>query len=981
MDYKDVKKIVNKLIKNEDYVMSELEKMSNSEIIKLKANIRGKIVHCDKWMTILIPIIAIVISIVGILYSNKQNVLYFVLYAYLILSIFVAFLHMLSQMNKENYTKILSYIEDFEKLTKKNNNTDLTTGKIINRKTNKRVDKTMQNTNGNSKNHKSNFFSQKENKFILLMIVVLTIGFICDRMKIYFVCLDDISSLSLTIIQIQTTIGILIITVISLISGNMEESHYGISICHYYLNVKPQKLNFKRIIFIVLGLSLISVISYAFQLYSFILCIFIVTIISVLIAITNIYSAFSGRIDQYDEIEDYLEKQIELSNDSLEKLFIHFCDDWKRNILSQDELSYKKSCNFFEKFITEIWKRKDYHEIEILQNQSIEICLSCLNTYNPIIQYRGMDLIYKIYSISKDEVVNNLNFNFQNIKFHLFREVGEELIEVLNGIDNRCIERGDFDLYDFFYYILVFCVRMNELNNDSLEYNSEIRILKSLAKSIGGYIYVQRLNRHIIDEPYWINFFEIRETFTTAELDETKMKLYSKNLLEIYFAYFYGLIMNCEENMIIKSIFNRCLDQHIRFENIYQIVFFLSIYAYLYYLGYEESICQEEIKKCVQQILKNSDVKQEYENILEMLHEIFDNSKIKSDDIYNLLKELLQHYELYNSYQPFKYSIIESALLRFYIFVITSIADKLWDENIVLEWITMDEALGYLSREKAPYLKKTFQITYDALFNDEERNEDIGDKYYNLFANPLKKREKNKKIEEVNKIDDSFDQKKVKKEIEKNIKEVLNKEFKNIAYDNDKNGFEIDLVDNDIDTKDITGDILSEFEIKKLFIGEIVNYLKQYNYLEEKSRKEVILDNTGLIEYLKNMKYDFIFGRKSTINPIKYQNRAELDNYTKDYCTCFDYYEKNTFVALNSQNIKIIIHSIDVQIQPTKLKKKSFYDEENDIYIYPDGIDLEFTKENLEEYLLKKKKNLKIIANISIECTKEKIGTIFNSGK
>ena len=88
---------------------------------------------------------------------------------------------------------------------------------------------------------------------------------------------------------------------------------------------------------------------------------------------------------------------------------------------------------------------------------------------------------------------------------------------------------------------------------------------------------------------------------------------------------------------------------------------------------------------------------------------------------------------------------MESAPLRFYIFVITSIADKLWDENIVLEWITMDEALGYLSREKAPYLKKTFQITYDALFNDEERNEDIGDKYYDLFANPLKKREKNKK--------------------------------------------------------------------------------------------------------------------------------------------------------------------------------------------------------------------------------------------
>lgn len=136
------------------------------------------------------------------------------------------------------------------------------------------------------------------------MIVALVTGFICDKMKIYLVFLDDINLLSLSIMQIQTTIGILVITIISLISGNMEESHYGISICHYYLNIKPEKLNFKRIIFIVLGLSLTSVIAYAFQLYTFILCIFIVTIINVLITVTNIYSAFSGRIDQYDEIEN-----------------------------------------------------------------------------------------------------------------------------------------------------------------------------------------------------------------------------------------------------------------------------------------------------------------------------------------------------------------------------------------------------------------------------------------------------------------------------------------------------------------------------------------------------------------------------------------------------------------------------------------------------------------------------------------------------
>ena len=87
MNNKEVKKIVNKLIKNEDNIMDELGKISNSEMIKIKANIIGKAVHCDKWVIIVIPFIAIAISIAGILYSQKENALHFLLYAYLIFSV------------------------------------------------------------------------------------------------------------------------------------------------------------------------------------------------------------------------------------------------------------------------------------------------------------------------------------------------------------------------------------------------------------------------------------------------------------------------------------------------------------------------------------------------------------------------------------------------------------------------------------------------------------------------------------------------------------------------------------------------------------------------------------------------------------------------------------------------------------------------------------------------------------------------------
>lgn len=101
---KEVKKIVNKLIKNEDNIMDVLGKISNSEMIKIKANIIGKAIHCDKWVTIVISFIVIAISIAGVLYSQKENALHFLLSAYLIFAVIVTILHMYCQMKKEDYT-------------------------------------------------------------------------------------------------------------------------------------------------------------------------------------------------------------------------------------------------------------------------------------------------------------------------------------------------------------------------------------------------------------------------------------------------------------------------------------------------------------------------------------------------------------------------------------------------------------------------------------------------------------------------------------------------------------------------------------------------------------------------------------------------------------------------------------------------------------------------------------------------------------
>lgn len=135
----------------------------------------------------------------------------------------------------------------------------------------------------------------KEEKNLIVIISMIFLGLICDTSKFYLIRIDDIKTLSLTIMQIQTTIGVLVITIVSLISGSATESYYGVSVCNYYLNIKPKILTFKRIIFATLILSLFSIITYAFELYTTILCIFIATLCNVMIAVDYVYSSFSGR--------------------------------------------------------------------------------------------------------------------------------------------------------------------------------------------------------------------------------------------------------------------------------------------------------------------------------------------------------------------------------------------------------------------------------------------------------------------------------------------------------------------------------------------------------------------------------------------------------------------------------------------------------------------------------------------------------------
>lgn len=130
------------------------------------------------------------------------------------------------------------------------------------------------------------------------------------------IIIEDIESFSLTILQIQATVGTLIIAIIALITGNISDSHMGVSVSDFYLNIRPWKLKQKILIFLSLGLCLTGVICHSLKLYNVVFYLFVATLIVVSISVIEIYSAINGLpIDfEKDELREFLHNNRKVIN-------------------------------------------------------------------------------------------------------------------------------------------------------------------------------------------------------------------------------------------------------------------------------------------------------------------------------------------------------------------------------------------------------------------------------------------------------------------------------------------------------------------------------------------------------------------------------------------------------------------------------------------------------------------------------------------
>ena len=717
---------------------------------------------------------------------------------------------------------------------------------------------------------------------IIGMIMSFIIGAICDWNVLVesniLIPIDDIEAFSLTILQIQATVGTLIFTIIALITGNISDSYMGVSISDFYLNIKPWKLTQKVLIVVSLGLCFAGVIFHSLGLYNIVFYLFIATLIAILISILEIYSAFKGRNKQNQEIEAYVNYMLE-SNIGYEKklnIYQNFVLDWKKVADSQDKQSYEKFLEIFEKCMSALWAYRTDEVLSSIEQQCYSISYCLLGSEKKALMEKGLEFVQEAYDILWSFIYNCIIektplLNQYKSEFPLFTEICSELIRSIDEMNVEDVEkRLKFDNLADSVLRAAIWFRYNKdkdkedetkFKKYKYDYQSEISELNSFAKYIGYYLGKQNNKNNIINQHVWASVLNRWSLFSTYNIPEERAEDFLKAKVNTYFCYCYGMIVNGQENIVKTGLYLSGMRNTVRLDNKYQALLYLVVHCYIYYLAVRESddCVPADIRQSALNIWDDKAVKGAFLDFLNMLSE---NSEWLDIDILDQMFGIIDRFELFPQYGAAKSMIIEPVTSDFYFFLILFMSHEFFLPELLERNIDDMRAFRYVSEgnedKTRGVLGKLFRMIFIGNKSEEQIDKEV-DLMYDDLEKMVKKKQKERHIRLAKEAQENYESRineeviceKIKDDTIKNIKE----KFAPILIESDeKNGIIdvnlLNLIDytSSMGTKNSTNGYYSHMD--GMFLFGIARFLYQRGVVEFKQRFDDFADDKEFMEYL-----------------------------------------------------------------------------------------------------------------------------------
>ena len=423
---------------------------------------------------------------------------------------------------------------------------------------------------------------QKEKITIVAMLLILVVSLFLEisGFKPLSFLVAKNNNIFLELFTVQATVSTLSIAIVSILSGLITVSYYGISVTQYISAFKPCYFKFKRVVVIGLLVSFINYFFTAIELYNLEVYCFFLSICSTVYLMFEVYIIYSGKDKVKGEIYEYYVN-------NYNSIGIKFLEE---SVLERDQKGEYTNSEDGMKLLKEIYEREidnptgEYKEMNLLLS---ELFLKLNNEKNTAELTQLLSFVTDLYikANSKaevvpltlwDEIAANVYTSYRVLDFsqwevryavvriheELFRnqKITKELVEYYDGEQQE--EFIVKNCRDLPYYTVEVYWALRESEKD-----------KSTFDRIIGDLILQSS--------------KLLKSVQADECDE--LKIYKSRLLLTELCRIYRILSYYQEIELIgkyalKRYENNCFLQTAE----------LTLLIYLYYLSFEPLISKEQ---------------------------------------------------------------------------------------------------------------------------------------------------------------------------------------------------------------------------------------------------------------------------------------------------------------------------------------------------------------------------------------------------
>jgi hypothetical protein len=838
-------------------------------------------------------------------------------------------------------------------------------------------------------------WEKTRNNYIIIEKVAIILGCGCFFLGVLFDVLvskgivfhwvEDLSGYSSVLLQIQATMSTLTIAIIALISGNVSDAYMGVSVCGYYLNIRPWVLKQKAIVSISLFMVVLNTILHLWECYNMVIFGFIVAFLLLGVSVIEIYSVFEGKNALHKEIEQYYQHVIEGTGSYNSKVEIvrNFIDDWKNEIHEQGEAEFTKYQSYFKDGIIAIMNYKDDQSIRDINSLCYGIVGSLLNEEKEIAKSRGIVLLQDIYEMIWLQIVNkNIAETGYEERITLFGQLDRELFDAIDLLPAEKMEQIlDMDL-------LTECVPrvIVWIGYDKDKSRAEFESVNYFARRMGYYLMKQKKHGNLINDRIWGNSLKRLLHFGSFNIPENCCEEYERNRSLLLFNFCRGYMLFGMADIVKESIYYTHLQNIYKIESRRQALSILIIHCYLYYLSDREGddCVDADIRENVKGVFEDKRVNDSFKHFLGLLaeHQMWVDESMNEE-----MAEILGRYELFPRYSNSKSMIMDGVVNDFFMFVVLYIANAFYIPELIGNALSSEAYIHYAFERADKVAKERIKKLYDIVLyaEDEKKKQTRIDAMYTMFETEIKKTYKANLINRAERAQEKYE-KEVKADeicnaIKNNVTEKFKKKFQSVLVDSDNNNpvVKMEVFCLHDYTMSVNEELHQTFysDMFGIFMIRLTQYLYDQHILNECNRDD-FFDDKAFMDFLEKNNFQLLMGSKYILSNRDYKLRQEFDELMEKY-ECIYTVLINDGLALKNDSIKICLHDVKVSIHSPNIDEEDVrYDEETGHYFYSavNNLLLEFEEQEIKSFLRNERKIINIMLFVSIQINGENIGTI-----